>query len=113
MVYIIVGYEHPSRTHPAGRVRDFHEDDLYRQARLREFGAIPYPMPFKRECPEHPVRAPEPDCARCRRARVLIGFQRWCLGAYDKRVSWEKWVAADYRPEKCDLKPTKEAVPCP
>jgi hypothetical protein len=29
-----------------------------------------------------------------------IGFQRWVVGAYDKRVSWSDWVKAQYRPSK-------------
>lgn len=71
MVYILVGYW-PGETQ---------EDRLYRWRKLRDFGARPYPMPF--------VRTPE-----------LVGFQRWIVGAYDKRFSWEDWKAADYRPEK-------------
>jgi hypothetical protein len=57
------------------------EERLYRNAKLREFGARPYPMPYS--------RTPE-----------LIGFQRWVIGAYDKRVSWERWVAAGYEPRR-------------
>src|SRR5262245_15861743 len=38
MVYILIGYW-PGETH---------EDREYRRARLREFGARPYPMPFRR-----------------------------------------------------------------
>jgi hypothetical protein len=41
------------------------EDWEYRRAKLRAWGARPYPMPF--------VRSPE-----------AVGFQRWVLGAYDK-----------------------------
>jgi hypothetical protein len=57
------------------------EDWLYRQARLRAFGARPYPMPY--------VRTP-----------ATVGFQRWCVGAYDKRIPWAQWQAAGYRPER-------------
>lgn len=71
MVYILVGYW-PDETHEA---RD------YRRLRLREFGARPYPMPY--------VRTPE-----------LVGFQRWVIGAYDKRIPWADWEAAHYRPER-------------
>ena len=46
----------------------------------RAFGALPYPMPF--------VRTAE-----------LVGFQRWVIGAYDKRVDWPAWEAAKYRPQ--------------
>lgn len=70
MVYILIGYW-------AGETAD---DRDYRRRRLREFGAVPYPMPF--------VRTPE-----------LVGFQRWVIGAYDKRVSWPDWARAGYRPE--------------
>lgn len=70
MVYMLIGYW------PGETV----EDRLYRQRKLREFGCRPYPMPY--------VRTPE-----------LVGFQRWCIGAYDKRISWEEWERAKYRPE--------------
>jgi hypothetical protein len=64
------------------RLRDVVDTELVqRLAQLREFGARPYPMPF--------VRAPE-----------LVGFQRWVIGAYDKRIRWADWEAAGYRPEK-------------
>lgn len=71
MVYMLIGYW-PGETA---------EDRVYRQARLREFGCRPYPMPF--------VRTPE-----------LVGFQRWVIGAYDKRFTWEQWREARYRPER-------------
>jgi hypothetical protein len=29
-----------------------------------------------------------------------MGFQRWIIGAYDKRISWADWKAASFRPEK-------------
>ena len=69
MVYMLIGYW-PGETQ---------DDWLYRQERLRTFGARPYPMPF--------VRTIE-----------TVGFQRWCVGAYDKRVPWSRWVAARYQP---------------
>lgn len=71
MVYMLIGYW-PGETH---------ENRDHRRARLREFGARPYPMPF--------VRNSE-----------LVGFQRWVIGAYDKRISWGAWSNARYRPEK-------------
>lgn len=74
MVYMLVGYW-PNETE---------EDRLYRRERLREFGCRPYPMPFVR-------------------TKELVGFQRWIVGAYDKRFSWEDWKRADYRPEKLGL----------
>lgn len=77
MVYMLVGFwcGDPARLVP---------EDFHRQRRLREFGARPYPMPF--------VRTPE-----------LVGFQRWVVGAYDKRVSWQEWERARYRPERLGL----------
>lgn len=71
MVYILCGYW-PGETQM---------DREHRRARLREFGARPYPMPF--------VRTPE-----------ILGFARWVIGAYDKRFSWSEWEAAGYRPER-------------
>lgn len=71
MVYILVGYW-PGETHA---------DRDYRRQKLRDFGARPYPMPY--------VRTPE-----------LVGFQRWVLGAYDKRIAWADWFAANYEPRK-------------
>ena len=71
MVYMLIGYW-------SGETA---ADRDYRRARVREFGCRPYPMPF--------VRTPE-----------LVGFQRWVVGAYDKRFTWAQWVAAGYRPER-------------
>lgn len=70
MVYMLVAYWHRGQ---------LHEDDFHRHRRLREFGCRPYPMPFVR-------------------TKETCGFQRWIVGAYDKRVSWEKWVKAGYEP---------------
>ncbi len=71
MVYMLVGYW-PGET----------EDDRnYRRQRLRDFGARPYPMPYTRTL-------------------ELVGFQRWVIGAYDKRISWQDWKRARFRPEK-------------
>lgn len=71
MVYMLVGYA-PGETH---------EDRDYRRRRLREFGCRPYPMSF--------VRTEE-----------LRGFARWVVGAYDKRIPWERWKAAGYSPRR-------------
>lgn len=72
MVYMLIGYwDGPCLT----------PDDFHRQERLREFGCRPYPMPFAR-------------------AAELVGFQRWVIGAYDKRIAWADWERAKYRPEK-------------
>jgi hypothetical protein len=69
MVYMLIGYW-PGETD---------DDRVYRQKKLREFGCRPYPMPF--------TRTPE-----------LTGFQRWVVGAYDKRISWSDFRAANYQP---------------
>jgi len=71
MVYMLVGYW-PDENE---------EDRLYRQQQLRDFGAIPYPMPYER-------------------TRELVGFQRWIVGAYDKRIPWDEWKKAKYKPER-------------
>lgn len=73
-VYILCGYW------PWSNLADWE----YRRAKLREFGARPYPMPYHR-------------------TRESVGFQRWVCGAYDKRVTWAQWVEAGYRPEKLNL----------
>lgn len=62
MVYMLIGYW----------ARESHEDREHRRVKLREFGARPYPMPFER-------------------TRELVAFQRWVVGAYDKRIAWEDW----------------------
>lgn len=74
MVYMLIGYW-PNETA---------DDREFRRQRLREFGALPYPMPF--------VRTPE-----------LIGFQRWVIGGYDKGIAWADWRRAGYRPERLHL----------
>ena len=80
MVYILIGYW-PGETAA---------DREYRRAKLREFGARPYPMPF--------VRTPE-----------LVGFQRWVIGAYDKRIAWLDWVRAKYQPT--NLGTSNDSIP--
>lgn len=70
MVYMLVGYW-PGETH---------EDRDLRRRCLRRFGALPYPMPFQRTA-------------------ELVGFQRWVIGAYDRRIEWKDWKANNYRPE--------------
>jgi hypothetical protein len=57
MVYMLIGYW------PGETVEEW----CYRQAQLRAFGCRPYPIPY--------VRTP-----------ATVGFQRWVVGAYDKRV---------------------------
>jgi hypothetical protein len=68
MVYILIGYW-PGETHA---------DRDYRRRRLREFGAIPYPMPF-------------------RATYDLLGFARWTRGGYDKVIPWDVWRGARYQ----------------
>lgn len=70
MVYMLIGYW-PQETA---------EDREYRRKKLRDFGARPYPMAYQR-------------------TKELVGFQRWVIGAYDKRVSWKDWGSNDFRPE--------------
>lgn len=78
MVYILLGYW------PWSGIKDWE----YRRRRLREFGCRPYPMPY--------VRTPQ-----------SVGFQRWCVGAYDKRIPWKDWETAGYRPERLLTKSEK------
>jgi hypothetical protein len=67
------------------------ENRELRRKKLRDFGVRPYPMPY--------VRTQE-----------LIGFQRWIVGAYDKRITWADWKAAEYRPEKLGLNQVNQEV---
>ena len=71
LVYMLIGYA-PGETH---------QDRDHRRRQLRAFGARPYPMPYR--------RTPE-----------LVGFQRWVVGAYDKRVNWADWEKANYEPRQ-------------
>ncbi|MCC6363130.1 MAG: radical SAM protein [Bryobacterales bacterium] len=82
MVYMLIGYW-PGETH---------EDRDYRRKRLRDFGARPYPMPY--------VRTLE-----------LVGFQRWVVGAYDKRVPWRDWSASAFEPRKLGSPQQTELLP--
>lgn len=77
MVYMLCGFW-PGETHA---------DRDYRRQKLRDFGARPYPMPF--------VRTPE-----------LLGFQRWVIGAYDKRVTWKDFAGAKWEPRNLRPSPT-------
>ncbi len=76
MVYMLIGYW-PWETE---------QDWLYRQQRLRDFGARPYPMPFDRS------------------NKLAVGFQRWCVRRADLKVSWEEYKAVNCRPEKLKLR---------
>jgi len=33
------------------------------------------------------------------RTPEVVEFQRWVIGTYDKRSTWERWKRANYRPE--------------
>jgi hypothetical protein len=68
MVYILIGYW-PGETRA---------DWEYRRARLRAFGAVPYPMPY--------VRTTE-----------TVAFYRWVVGAYDKKCTWRQWEALRFQ----------------
>lgn len=70
-VYMLVGY------HDGPRLT---EGDFERHRKLREFGCLPFPMPYER-------------------TRELVGFQRWIVGAYDKRIPWTAWERAKYQPK--------------
>lgn len=71
MVYMLIGYW-PFESE---------NDRLHRERRLREFGAMPYPMPYVR-------------------TRELVGFQRWVITGNSRYVSWEDWKAAGYDVKK-------------
>jgi hypothetical protein len=74
MVYLLCGFGESA------------DDREYRRKKLRDFGARPYPMVFDRQF--NPKR------------HELNGFARWVIGAYDKRVPWDKWEAAGYEPRR-------------
>lgn len=76
MVYMLIGYWPKETT----------EDWLYRREKLRAFGCMPYPMPYAR-------------------TREAVGFQRWVIGAYDKRISWAEWKRAKYQPANLKREP--------
>lgn len=69
LVYILIGYWKG----------ETHDDRDHRRRRLREFGAIPYPMPYTR-------------------TSELVSFQRWVIGAHDKNRSWAEWRSARNQP---------------
>jgi hypothetical protein len=80
MVYILIGYW----------VGETEQDWLYRQSRIRDFGADPYPMPY--------VRTP-----------LTRGFQRWVCGHYDRRIPWEEFKAAECEPRRLG----RQRIPLP
>lgn len=66
MVYMLIGHE-PGETHA---------DHDYRRAKLRAFGAMPYPMPFTRSGAL---------------GDELVAFQRWVIQRKDEFVPWSQW----------------------
>lgn len=62
MVYMLIGYW-PFETE---------QDRLYREKRLRDFGCLPYPMPYLR-------------------SKELVGFQRWVITGFSRYIPWEEW----------------------
>jgi len=82
MVYMLIGYW-PGETH---------EDRDFRRRRLREFGAIPYPMPYHR-------------------TTELVGFQRWVIQGYDKSIGWDEWVAAGMQPRNLKRRAEHPSLP--
>ena len=71
LVYMLIGFW-PGETH---------QDRGYRRWKLRQFGCLPYPMPY--------VRTTE-----------LVGFQRWVVRRADLRMSWDEYSRARFRPER-------------
>lgn len=66
LVYMLVGHA-PGETHA---------DRDYRRAKLREYGARPYPMPYVRDG---------------ELGAELVAFQRWCIQRHDLHTPWERW----------------------
>jgi hypothetical protein len=71
LVYMLIGYW-PGETH---------DDREYRRRSLREFGALPFPLPYTR-------------------TRELVGFRRWVVRRGDLMVRWEEYRSANCRPER-------------
>jgi len=69
MVYMLIGFKD-----------DWDVNDWeYRRQRIRQWGARPYPMPYVRNY-------------------LSLGYQRWCMNAYDKKISWAAWQQAKMQP---------------
>lgn len=71
MVYMLIGFWRG----------ETHADRDHRRQRLRDFGALPFPMPFTRD--------PE-----------LVGFQRWVIKRYDTYIPWHEWAGARFSPRR-------------
>jgi hypothetical protein len=80
-VYMLIGYW-------AGETD---EDWEYRRRRLRDFGCDPYPMPYHRTA-------------------LAVGFQRFCVGHYDRRISWADWKAVRCEPRRL-MPPGRTTLP--
>jgi hypothetical protein len=96
MVYMLIGYW-PGETH---------EDREYRRARLREFKARPYPMPYFTN--EEWIKIFWKETTP--RILELDGFKRWVLGAYDKRIGWDEWQRAKYQPANLGFESSQSAL---
>jgi hypothetical protein len=93
MVYMLIGYW-PGETA---------EDREYRRAKLRAFGARPFPMAYITEDTPPEV------------ALELRGFQRWVIRRADvgkNRCSWKDFQAVRYRPEKLGMKTRDACIHC-
>ena len=94
MVYMLIAYWCPRcglvpEKCGHGEAPRLVEGDFERRAKLREWGAVPYPMPFVR-------------------TRETIGFQCWIVGwAYDKTIDWPTWERARYQPQRLGLRREK------
>jgi hypothetical protein len=81
MVYMLIGFWPGETAHARN----------YRRQRLRDFGAMPYPMPYTR-------------------TDELVGFQRWVITHYDQKIPWPEWEAAGYQPYRLKWKPEPSSV---
>ena len=83
VVFMLIGYDHEKKCARPELLPEDHQ----RREELRDFGCLPYPMPFVR-------------------TRELVGFCRWIIGYFDvpragrPAISWQQWAAADYEPRK-------------
>jgi hypothetical protein len=91
MVYMLIGYW-PGETA---------EDREYRRAKLRAFGARPFPMAYITENTPPEV------------ALELRGFQRWVIRRADvgkNRCSWKDFKSVGFRPEKLGIRERNSAA---
>lgn len=90
LVYMLIGYWDGPRVT---------ESDHYRREKLREFGCMPYPMPYVR-------------------TKELVGFQRWVIAFFDvargtrPAITWRQWVEAGYEPRNlCVTRNNQSDIP--